>query len=225
MPVKLIVMKRYETLDLIEEVLIFIEFSVGLICYMKLDKAYRIFFLYTCVSLFHVIIFFLMWNPVSINIEWYSITLLGASFYLLFLLNALKIQKIKRNFLLFIASLSILIITEIILIGINTYRTSMVDTISNFFLLVLTFRVLIENLKTNHDFKNKSIFFILVSQIQFIIVNIIYNIVLFFTYHYHLNNNNIKISIILQISSIITSLCISIAYICSPRKEIFLKHS
>jgi hypothetical protein len=190
---------------------------------MKLE--YRFLFLNTTVSLLHYFFFVYLKNPVSINIEWYSVTLFSGSFQLMFLLISNNEKDINRKILFFIVILILGITIEIIWIGIESYRISIVETIVSFYILFNSIKLFVKRLKSIFIVKNKVILFILSSMIQFSIINIIYNIILFFTYHFdsHIGDGFLNESLL--ISSIIISFITSIAFIWSPKKESFLKLS
>ncbi len=211
----------------IEDLFSIFEFIIGVLCYHRMRSEYKMLFFNTMVSLSHLLIFrFLLefMNPVSINLEWYSITLFYGSFQLMFLLISKNAKNINHKISFFIGVLIFGIIVEIICVGIDSYRISLVETFVDFYLIIISINVLVEKMKNIH-LENKVILYLLPAQIQLLIIVIIYNITLLFTFHHNSDIWGNVLGYTMLISYIINSIFTSIAYLWLHKKERFLELS
>ncbi len=200
-------------------------FSViaGIFSFKKLDAAYKIFLGYMCFSIVGFAINFFRHEPVVNNI--YNYIFNFVDFEVCFFVFLSFLQSDKKKYWINLSSLAFIIVAlaEIYFKGLSTYRESLTSFVFGF-INIFTAVIIVSKIGSLESNKRKQIskLLILVPFIINITAYIYFNLLLLVLYSPQTAPFFIKTQFYLQGIDVVTYIAFAFAFICLPKKKIFL---
>jgi hypothetical protein len=134
------------------------------------------------------------------------------------------IKKIKQYIIFVIVLYLITVVIEILLIGLNTYRTSSIELVYPFLFSLFAIILINKTFSSKESVKEKKVkLFILIPFFVFYIYLSSINIFMFFLFSTATQKLFINLYWVISILNPINYLCVSLAFYLAPKKQVYLQ--
>jgi hypothetical protein len=197
---------------------------IGLLNYKKFTLPLKSIYYYILFAFFYEAIESFIKQPNILNISKYIFGLIWTLFYSSCFLYWAEVKKIKQYIIFSILFYFSIVLIEISLIGLNTFRISFADLINQFLFSLFAVYLINKTFSGKESVKEKRIrLFILIPFFVFYTYFSLINIFMLFLYSPSTQKLFINLYWVIRILNPINYLCVSLAFYLSPRQEVYLK--
>jgi hypothetical protein len=192
--------------------------------YKKFTLPLKSIYYYILFAFFYEAIESFIKQPNILNISKYIFGLIWTLFYSSCFLYWAEVKKIKQYIIFSILFYFSIVLIEISLIGLNTFRISFADLINQFLFSLFAVYLINKTFSGKESVKEKRIrLFILIPFFVFYTYFSLINIFMLFLYSPSTQKLFINLYWVIRILNPINYLCVSLAFYLSPRQEVYLK--
>jgi hypothetical protein len=196
----------------------------GLLNYKKFTPPLKSIYYYILFAFFYEAIESFIKQPNIFNISKYLFGLIWTLFYSSCFLSWAKVKKIKQYIIFGILFYFSIVMIEILLIGLNTFRISFADLLNQFLFSLFAVYLINKTFSGKESVKEKRIrLFILIPFFVFYTYFILINIFMLFLYSPLTQKLFSNLFWVIRILNPINYLCVSLAFYLNPRQEVYLK--
>ena len=203
---------------------VIIPIIIGFFNYKKFSKPLKSIFYYLLFAFFYEAIESFIKQPNLFNISKYIFVLIWTSFYSSCFLYWAGVKKIKQYIIFGVLFYFSIVMIEISMIGLNTFRISFADLINQFLFSLFAVYLINKTFSSNESVKEKRVrLFILIPFFVFYMYLSLIDIFMLFLYNPSTQKLFSNLYWVIRILNPINYLCVSLAFYLNPRQEVYLK--
>jgi hypothetical protein len=197
---------------------------IGLLSYKKFTPPLKSIYYFLFFSFFYEVTESFIKAPNIFNLYKYLFFLIWTLAYSSCFLYWAGIKKIKQYIIFVIVLYLITVVIEILLIGLNTYRTSSIELVYPFLFSLFAIILINKTFSSKESVKEKKVkLFILIPFFVFYIYLSSINIFMFFLFSTATQKLFINLYWVISILNPINYLCVSLAFYLAPKKQVYLQ--
>ncbi len=197
---------------------------IGFFNYKKFSTPLKSIYYYLLFAFFYEAIESFIKQPNIFNISKYLFGLIWTLFYSSCFLYWAGVKKIKQYIIFGILFYFSIVMIEISLIGLNTFRVSFADLINQFLFSLFAVYLINKTYSSKVSIQEKKVrLLILIPFFIFFIYFSLISIFMFFLYNPSTQKLFSNLYWVIRILNPINYLCVSLAFYLNPRQEVYLK--
>lgn len=197
---------------------------IGLLSYKKFTPPLKSIYYFLFFSFFYEVTESFIKAPSIFNLYKYLFFLIWTLAYSSCFLYWAGIKKIKQYIIFVIVFYLLTVVIEILLIGLNSYRTSSIELLYPFLFSLFAIILINKTYSSKESVKEKKVkLLILIPFFVFYIYLSVINIFMFFLFSPATQKLFINLYWVITILNPINYLCVSLAFYLAPKKQIYLQ--